>query len=101
MAFYTGTGSRLISRRRVSAASGPHGSWNGAKRTGYEVALVPVKDGKPTGATRFHDGFVADDGDGVGAARRQRRGGRMAPPSATTAPTVWRIAYGGEHRAAQ
>ena len=25
-----------------------HGSWNRKRRTGYEVAFVPLKNGKPT-----------------------------------------------------
>jgi glucose/arabinose dehydrogenase len=39
-----------------------HGSWNRAKRTGYKVVRLPMKDGKPTGAYEdFLTGFVADD----------------------------------------
>jgi glucose/arabinose dehydrogenase len=39
-----------------------HGSWNRAKRTGYKVARLLFKDGKPTGEYEdFLVGFVADD----------------------------------------
>jgi len=39
-----------------------HGSWNRAKRTGYKVVRLLMKDGKPTGAYEdFLTGFVADD----------------------------------------
>ena len=39
-----------------------HGSWNRAKRTGYKVVRLPMKDGKPTGVYEdFLIGFVAND----------------------------------------
>ena len=39
-----------------------HGSWNRAKRTGYKVVRLLMKDGKPTGVYEdFLVGFVADD----------------------------------------
>ena len=38
-----------------------HGSWNRAKRTGYKVVRLIIKDGKPTGVYEdFLTGFVAD-----------------------------------------
>ena len=40
-----------------------HGSWNRAKRTGYKVVRLMMKDGKPTGVYQdFLVGFVAADG---------------------------------------
>ena len=40
-----------------------HGSWNRAKRTGYKVVRLGMKDGRPTGAYEdFLVGFVAGDG---------------------------------------
>ena len=40
-----------------------HGSWNRAKRTGYKVVRLVMKDGKPTGVYEdFLVGFVAADG---------------------------------------
>ena len=40
-----------------------HGSWNRSVRTGYEVVLVPLKDGHATGAYQdFLTGFVTADG---------------------------------------
>jgi glucose/arabinose dehydrogenase len=40
-----------------------HGSWNHAARTGYEVILVPVHDGKATGEYEdFVTGFITPDG---------------------------------------
>jgi glucose/arabinose dehydrogenase len=39
-----------------------HGSWNRAKRTGYKVVRLLMKDGKPTGVYEdFLTGFVAND----------------------------------------
>jgi glucose/arabinose dehydrogenase len=39
-----------------------HGSWNRAKRTGYKVVRLLMKDGKPTGVYEdFLVGFVAND----------------------------------------
>jgi glucose/arabinose dehydrogenase len=39
-----------------------HGSWNRAKRTGYKVVRLVMKDGRPTGVTEdFLTGFVAND----------------------------------------
>jgi glucose/arabinose dehydrogenase len=41
-----------------------HGSWNRSVRTGYEVVLVPLKNGKATGAYQdFLTGFVNPDGN--------------------------------------
>ncbi|HSZ51227.1 MAG TPA: PQQ-dependent sugar dehydrogenase [Caulobacteraceae bacterium] len=39
-----------------------HGSWNRAKRTGYKLVRVKVKNGEPTGTYEdFLTGFVVDD----------------------------------------
>ena len=39
-----------------------HGSWNRAKRTGYKVVRLRMKDGRPTGVYEdFLVGFVNDD----------------------------------------
>jgi glucose/arabinose dehydrogenase len=41
-----------------------HGSWNRAKRTGYKVVRVPLKDGKPKGIYEdFLTGFVTPEGN--------------------------------------
>ena len=53
---------RVLQRHDVSAAVprrafvALHGSWNRAKRTGYKVISIPLRDGKPTGG---YDDFVA------------------------------------------
>ena len=41
-----------------------HGSWNRARRTGYKVVVIPMKDGVPTGGyVDFMTGFVLNDSD--------------------------------------
>jgi glucose/arabinose dehydrogenase len=44
------------------AFAAEHGSWNRARRTGYKVIFVPVKDGLPTGEyVDFMTGFVVNE----------------------------------------
>jgi glucose/arabinose dehydrogenase len=46
------------------AFAAEHGSWNKAKRAGYEVIAVPMENGKATGAYEdFLTGFVTPDGN--------------------------------------
>jgi glucose/arabinose dehydrogenase len=52
--FYQGTMFPPEYRGRAFVAL--HGSWNRAKRTGYKVVSIPMRDGKPTGG---YDDFVA------------------------------------------
>ena len=50
-----------------------HGSWNRAKRTGYKVVRLVMKDGKPTGEYEdFLVGFVGDDKKRLGPPGRRR-----------------------------
>ncbi len=45
------------------AFAAEHGSWNRARRGGYEVIMIPMKNGKATGAYEdFLTGFVTADG---------------------------------------
>jgi glucose/arabinose dehydrogenase len=47
---------------RGGAFAAEHGSWNRARRTGYKVIFVPVKDGAATGEyVDFMTGFVANE----------------------------------------
>ncbi len=63
-----------------------HGSWNRAKRTGYKVVRLVMKDGKPTGAYEdFLVGFVDDDRSVWGARSALRRLLTARCSSATTA----------------
>ena len=46
---------------KKGAFIGQHGSWNRANISGYKVAFVPFKDGKPTGKPEdFLTGFIAN-----------------------------------------
>ena len=48
--FYTGK--QFPAEYQGGAFLALHGSWNRSKRVGYEVAFIPFKDGKPSGAVR-------------------------------------------------
>src|SRR5271170_63572 len=62
MAFYEASEFPAAYKGDIFAAE--HGSWNRAKRAGYEVIRVPVKDGKATGEYEdFLTGFVTSAGD--------------------------------------
>lgn len=61
MTFYTG--SQFPAEYRGDAFAAEHGSWNRAKRTGYKIIRVPMRDGKATGEYEdFVTGFVIADG---------------------------------------
>jgi glucose/arabinose dehydrogenase len=75
-----------------------HGSWNRARRTGYKVIRVPMKDGKATGEYEdFLVGFVTPEGNiwgrpaGVAVAKD---GSLMVTDDGSG--TVWRVAYTGK-----
>jgi glucose/arabinose dehydrogenase len=60
MTFYTGT--QFPAEYRGDAFAAEHGSWNRAKRTGYKVIRVKLRDGVPSGEYQdFLTGFVVDD----------------------------------------
>ena len=62
MTFYTGD--KFPAEYRRSAFAAEHGSWNRARRTGYKVVYVPLKDGRSSGEyVDFMTGFVTADGD--------------------------------------
>lgn len=93
MMFYSGKSFPKEYRNDGFAAF--HGSWNRAKRTGYKVVRVPLKNGVPTGEYEdFMTGFVTADGNvwgrpvGVATARD----GSMLV-SDDGGNLVWRIAY--------
>ena len=74
-----------------------HGSWNRAKRTGYKVVRVKLRNGVPTGAYEdFMTGFVTDDqkvwGRPVGVAVAHD-GALLVSEDAND--MVWRISYAG------
>jgi glucose/arabinose dehydrogenase len=80
------------------AFASEHGSWNRARRVGYKVIRVPMKDGKATGEYEdFLVGFVTKDGNvwgrpvGVAVAKD---GALMVTDDGSG--TVWRVAYAGK-----
>src|SRR5271156_6748290 len=62
MTFYDGT--QFPKEYRGDAFASEHGSWNRAKRTGYEVIRVPMHKGKADGSYEdFITGFATGDGE--------------------------------------
>ena len=60
--FYTG--SSFPASYKFDGFAAEHGSWNRAKRVGYKVIRVPLKNGKPTGEYEdFLTGFVVSNGE--------------------------------------
>jgi glucose/arabinose dehydrogenase len=75
-----------------------HGSWNRAKRTGYKVVRLLIKDGKPTGVYEdFLVGFVDDDksvwGRPVGVAV-MHDGSLLVSDDGSG--SIWRVSYRGK-----
>ncbi len=61
MTFYTGQ--QFPEPYRNDAFAAEHGSWNRARRTGYKVIRIPMKDGKATGEYEdFLIGFITPEG---------------------------------------
>jgi glucose/arabinose dehydrogenase len=74
-----------------------HGSWNRAKRTGYKVVRVRLKDGEPSGEYEdFMTGFVVNDAAGwarpVGIAVAHD-GALLVSEDGNG--TIWRVSYRG------
>lgn len=59
LVFYTNN--KFPVKYQGGAFIGQHGSWNRSQLSGYKVAFVPFKDGKPIGSIQdFLTGFIAD-----------------------------------------
>jgi glucose/arabinose dehydrogenase len=85
------------SEYRGDAFAAEHGSWNRAKRTGYKVIRVLLKDGVPTGEYEdFMTGFVVNDSAvwarpvGIAVARD---GALLVSEDGNG--TIWRVTYRG------
>ena len=96
MTFYTGK--QFPKEYALDAFASEHGSWNRARRTGYKVIRVPMKNGKATGEYEdFLTGFVTPEGDvwgrpvGVTVAKD---GALLVTDDGSG--TVWRISYTGK-----
>ncbi len=95
MTFYTGN--QFPKEYRLDAFAAEHGSWNRARRTGYKVIRMPMKDGKATGEYEdFLVGFVTPEGNvwgrpvGVTVAKD---GSLLVTDDGSG--IVWRVAYTG------
>jgi glucose/arabinose dehydrogenase len=61
--FYPGQTANFPAEFEGDAFAAEHGSWNRARRGGYEVIMIPMKDGKALGEYEdFLTGFVTADG---------------------------------------
>jgi glucose/arabinose dehydrogenase len=96
LTFYVGDQFPAEYRNDIFASE--HGSWNRARRAGYKVIRVPMRDGKATG--EFEDflvGFVTKEGNvwgrpvGVAVAKD---GSLMVTDDGSG--TVWRVAFTGK-----
>ena len=95
MTFYDGA--QFPAEYRGDAFAAFHGSWNRAKRTGYKVVRILLKDGQPTGEYEdFLTGFVVGDsrvwGRPVGVAVA-RDGAFLVSEDGNG--TIWRVSYRG------
>lgn len=96
MAFYTG--GQFPAEYTGDAFAAEHGSWNRARRTGYKVIRVPLRDGVPTGEYEdFMTGFVTPTGEvwgrpvGVAVAKD---GALFVSDDGSN--TIWRVSYAGK-----
>jgi glucose/arabinose dehydrogenase len=96
LAFYTGKQFPREYRNELFAAQ--HGSWNRARRTGYKVVRVPLKNGKATGEYEdFLTGFVTPEGDVWGrpvGVTTARDGSLLVSEDGNG--TIWRVTYTGK-----
>jgi glucose/arabinose dehydrogenase len=72
-----------------------HGSWNRARRVGYKVIRIPMKDGNATGEYEdFLVGFVTKEGDvwGRPAGVAVAKDGSLLVTDDGSG-TIWRVAY--------
>jgi len=95
MEFYTGD--KFPPEYRNLPFAAQHGSWNRARRTGYKVIYLPMRDGRATGEyVDFLTGFVTPDGDVWGRPVAVATGGDGALfVSDDTGNVVWRVSYTG------
>ena len=96
MSFYTG---KMFPKDfRNDAFAAQHGSWNRAKRTGYKVIRVPLKNGVPTGEYEdFMTGFVTPEGNVWGrpvGVVVMNDGSMLVSDDGSN--TIWRVIYSGK-----
>ena len=96
MLFYEGR--QFPAQYRGDGFAAEHGSWNRAKRGGYEVIRLPMKDGHATGEYEdFLTGFVTADGRvwgrPVGVAVAQDGSLFVSDDGSKS---IWRVSYTGK-----
>ena len=88
---------------RGSIFAAEHGSWNRARRTGYKVVRVIMKNGVPTGEYEdFATGFVISDSEAWGrpvGVAVDKDGALLVSEDASG--TIWRVTYTGKAAQAQ
>ncbi len=96
MTFYTGT--QFPEEYRSDAFAAEHGSWNRARRTGYKVVRIPMKDGKATGEYEdFLIGFITKEGQVWGrpvGVTTAKDGSLLVSDDGSN--TIWRVAISRE-----
>jgi glucose/arabinose dehydrogenase len=96
MVFYTGK--QFPASFTGDAFAAEHGSWNKSKRAGYEVILVPMRDGHATGEYEdFLTGFVTSDGKVWGrpvGVTTGNDGSLFVSDDGTK--TIWHVIYTGK-----
>ncbi|WP_158791257.1 sorbosone dehydrogenase family protein [Granulicella sp. L60] len=96
MVFYNGK--QFPSSFTGDAFAAEHGSWNKSKRAGYEVILVPMRNGHATGEYEdFLTGFVTPDGKVWGrpvGVTTGNDGSLFVSDDGTK--TIWHVIYTGK-----
>ncbi|MCA1609276.1 MAG: PQQ-dependent sugar dehydrogenase [Acidobacteria bacterium] len=99
MTFYTG--GQFPKEYSGEAFAAEHGSWNRARRTGYKVIRIPIRNGAPTGEYEdFLTGFVTPDGQvwGRPVGVTVAKDGSLLV-SDDGGDLIWRVSYGAERSA--
>jgi glucose/arabinose dehydrogenase len=94
MTFYTGT--QFPEKYRGCIFAAEHGSWNRARRTGYKIICVPIKNGKSVGGEYddFLTGLVTPEGNPYArpvGVTVDSQGSLLMVDDATN--SIWRIRY--------
>jgi glucose/arabinose dehydrogenase len=98
LTFYPGKTTNFPSGFEGNGFAAEHGSWNRARRGGYEVIMFPMKDGKALGEYEdFLTGFVTADGQvwgrPVGVAVGHDGALYVTDDGSRS---IWRVAYTGK-----
>lgn len=98
MEFYPTKKSQFPAEYNGDAFASEHGSWNRAKRAGYEVIRIPIHNGKAEGSYEdFLTGFVTKDGEVWGrpvGVTVGREGDLYVTDDGSR--SVWRVTYTGK-----